>query len=92
MTAAADTTTRPGRAHRADHGVLGIGVGLVALLGRREQEQGVVHGHAEDHGPEEERPPGVDEALRLEAEQAGEVPVLEDEAGDAEGAGDRERR
>ena len=83
-------TTRPEVSTEPDHGVLGVGVGLVALLGRGEQEQRVVHGHAEDHGPEEQRPPGVDEALRGEVEQPGEMPVLEDEPGDSEGPGDRQ--
>ena len=55
------------------------------LLGRGEQEHGVVHRDREDHREEEHRPPGVEEALRLEAQQPGEVAVLEDQPGDAEG-------
>ena len=54
------------------------------LLGAREQEHGVVHRDREDHREEEHRRPGVEEALRLEAEQAGQVAVLEDQLGDAE--------
>ncbi len=77
--------------HRPDHGVLRVGVGLVALLGRREEEQRVVHGYAEDHGAEEERSPGVNVPLGGEAQEAGKVAVLEDEAGYPEGAGQRQR-
>ena len=90
MTAAADSTTRPDVRIEPDHGVLGVGVGLVALLGRRQHEQRVVHGHAEDHGPKEQRSPGVDEALRLERQRTGQEAVLEDEAADSERAGDRQ--
>ena len=64
---------------------------VVVLLGRGEQEHGVVHRDREDHREEEDRPPGVEEALRLEAEEARAVAVLEDEPGDAERGAHREQ-
>ena len=64
---------------------------LPVLLRRGQQEHRVVHRDREDHGEEEDRRPGVQEALRLEAEQPGAVAVLEDQAGDAERRGGREQ-
>ena len=52
---------------------------------RGEQEHGVVHRDREDHREEEDGRPGVHVALRFEAEQAGAVPVLEDQPSYAEG-------
>ena len=60
---------------------------LVVLLGGGEQEDGVVHRDREDHREEEHRRPGVEEALGLEAEQAGAAALLEDQPGDAERGG-----
>ena len=75
----------------ADHRLARVARAVEVLLGRGEQEQGVVHRDREDHREEEDRPPGVEEALRLEAEQAGAVAVLEDQPGDAEGGAGREQ-
>ena len=61
------------------------------LLRRGEQEHGVVHRDREDHREEEDGRPGVEEALRLEAEQPGAVAVLEDQPSDAEGGADGEQ-
>ena len=79
-----------GGVHRPHHGVLRVGLFLVALLGRREQEQRVVHGYAEDHGAEEEWCPGVNVSLGREVEEAGKVAVLEDQPGYPEGTGQRQ--
>ena len=58
----------------ADHRGLGV-AGLFPVLARGgEQEDGVVHRDREDHREEEDRPPGVEEALRFEAEQAARLP------------------
>ena len=70
---------------------LRVGAGFVALLGRRKEEQGVVHGYAKDHGTEEERSPRIDVSLGGKAQEVRQVTVLEDEAGDPEGAGQRQR-
>ena len=75
----------------ADGGVFRVAGSVPVLFGGGEQEDGVVHRDREDHGEEEDGAPGVDEALRLEAEQAGAVAVLEDQAGDSEGGADREQ-
>ena len=75
----------PGVGDAADHRVLRVAGAVPVLLRRGEQEDRVVHRDGEDHREEEDRPPGVEEALRLEAEEAGAVPLLEDQPGDAEG-------
>ena len=75
----------------ADRRLARVAGAVVVLLGRGEQEDGVVHRDREDHREEEDGPPGVEEALRLEAEQAGAVAVLEDQPGDAEGGAGREQ-
>ena len=82
MTAAAAKITRPEWARPPTAASRGSPVLVLVLLGRGEQEDGVVHRDREDHREEEDRPPGVQEALRLEAEQAGAVAVLEDQPGD----------
>ena len=69
----------------ADHRLARVAGAVPVLLRRGEQEHRVVHRDREDHREEEDRPPRVEEALRLEAEQAGAVAVLEDQPGDAEG-------
>ena len=91
MTAAAAKMTRPEWASPPTTASFGSSAAVPVLLGGGEQEDGVVHRDREDHREEEDRSPGVEEALRLEAEQAGAVAVLEDEAGDAEGGADREQ-
>ena len=63
----------------ADRRLARVAGAVVVLLGRREQEHRVVHRDREDHREEEHGPPGVEEALRLEAEQARAVAVLEDQ-------------
>ena len=85
MTAAAAKITRPEWASPPTIASCGSPEPVEVLLGRGEQEQGVVHRDREDHREEEDGAPGVEESLRLEAEQAGAVAVLEDQAGDAEG-------
>ena len=80
------------RMQRPDYGVPRVAISLIALLGRREKEQRVVHGDAEHHGAKEERSPGVNVPLGGEAEKAGQMPVLEDEARHAKGTGERQRR
>ena len=88
ITAAAAKITRPECATPPTIASLGVVRAVPVLLGRAEQEHGVVHRDREDHREEEHRAPGVEEALRLEAEQRSQVPVLEDQLGDAErGAG-----
>ena len=42
------------------------------------------HGNRENHGEEEHRPPTVEETLRSESEQSGQVSVLKDQLGDTE--------
>ena len=46
-----------------------------------------VHRDREDHGEEEHRSPRVEEALALEAEEAGPEALLEDQPGDTERGG-----
>ena len=75
----------------SDGGVFRVAGSVPVLLCGGEQEDGVVHRDREDHREEEDGSPGVDEALRLEAEQAGAVAVLEDQAGDSEGGADGEQ-
>ena len=54
----------------ADHRLAGVAARVLeVLLGGGQQEHGVVHRDREDHREEEHRPPGVQEALRLEAEE-----------------------
>ena len=94
ITAAAAKIDAAGVRDAADHRLAcGSRAAVPVLLGAREQEHGVVHRDREDHREEEHRSPGVEEALRLEAEQAREVAVLEDQPGDAErGAGGQQVR
>ena len=77
------------RAHRSDHRVLRVGVGLVPLLGRRQQEQRVVHCHADDHGADGVEHPvvrcGADVAERPEPVEHSEAV----ERGQAVASGDR---
>ena len=58
---------------------LGVAGGLVALADRGEQEELVVHREPEQQREEEQRCPRVDEALVLDAEEAGADAVLEHE-------------
>ena len=67
ITAAAAKIDAPGVRDAADHGLVGVVAAVPVLLGRGEQEHGVVHRDREDHREEEHRPPGVEEALGLEA-------------------------
>ena len=89
----ATITARGGEDHAArvreaaDHRLARIVAAVPVLLGAREQEHRVVHRDREDHREEEHRPPGVEEALRLEAEQRLQRAVLEDPLGDAERGG-----
>ena len=72
-------------------GEAGVAGGVAALLDRGEQEQLVVHRQAEEQGEEEQRRPGVDEALVLDAEQRRAVAVLEHEGGEPEAGGDADQ-
>ena len=66
-------------------------VGPVPLLADPgEQEHLVVHRQPEQDGQHQDRVGRVEVALRLEAEQAGEVALLEDPGHDPEGRGDRD--
>ena len=91
MMSAAFVIGRPVRAMPSRIARLGVAGGLVALADRGEQEQLVVHRQAEQQGEEEQRCPGVDEALVLDAEQAGADAVLEHERGEAERGADGEQ-
>ena len=91
MTAAAAKMTRPEWARPPIGGLVRVAGAVPVLLRGGEQEDGVVHRDREDHREEEDGRPGVEEALRLEAEQAGAVAVLEDQAADAEGGADGEQ-
>ena len=71
MISAALVIGRPVRAMPSRMARLGVAGGFVALPDRGEQEQLVVHRQPEQQGEEEQRCPGVDEALVLDAEQAG---------------------
>jgi len=80
-----------GMSHSTDHRLPCIVTAVPVLLCAREQEHRVVHRDREDHRKEEHRCPGIEEALRLEAEQAGEVAVLKDQRSGAERGPDREQ-
>src|SRR4029079_9441269 len=75
----------------SDHGVLGVVCAIPVLLCGGEYEDGVIHRDREDHREEKDGSPGVDKALRLEAEQTGSVAVLEDQTGESEGGADSEQ-
>ena len=93
ITAAAARITRPEWATPPIIASRGVAAGLLeVLLGRGEQEHRVVHRDREDHREEEHRPPGVEEALRLEAEQRRRGgPSWNIEPGDAERRAGREQ-
>ena len=70
MMSAALVMGRPVRAMPSRMASLRVAGGLVALADRGQQEQLVVHRQPEEQGEEEQRCPGVDEALVLDADEA----------------------